>query len=274
MFDLQVCREILGAKFTGITRIRGVWDFKSFLARLRPRSADAGIQTKFSLQFKATEDGRKILVRHKGAVDLRVEFGPWEVLLPYPGRADLIPHRDAVPRVAANKDWPEFEGGIVPTLREFYNDEFEHPVNIPAADKEEMLAFLTRGPDPPSTSGWIAWDDAVESSDSGDDAGDEARVHAGDDAGIVAGDNATVDAGDDAGVVAGDEDTKTNEFPFPVGTFVAFQFTSGLFRGKVVHIYPDEKDLCRVEFTDGDHGDYDGDEIHYAVQLYQREFNS
>jgi len=29
-----------------------------------------------------------------------------------------------------------------------------------------------------------------------------------------------------------------------------------------------------VEFTDGDRADYDADEIHYAAQLYQRDFNS
>ena len=32
--------------------------------------------------------------------------------------------------------------------------------------------------------------------------------------------------------------------------------------------------FSRVEFTDGDKADYDGDEIHYVVQLYQREFNT
>ena len=33
-------------------------------------------------------------------------------------------------------------------------------------------------------------------------------------------------------------------------------------------------DLCKVDFSDGDTADYDGDEIHYAVQLFKREFGN
>ena len=34
----------------------------------------------------------------------------------------------------------------------------------------------------------------------------------------------------------------------------------------------EEEELWRVEFTDTDSADYDADEIHYAVKLYQRDF--
>ena len=65
MFVLQVCREILGSRLTGITNIRAVYDFKSFLQGVRPRSADKDIQSQYSLQFKVTEDASAIVVRSK-----------------------------------------------------------------------------------------------------------------------------------------------------------------------------------------------------------------
>lgn len=241
ILGLQVCGEILGERFTGITNIRGVWDFKTFLQGIRPRAADKGIQTKFSLQLKATEDGSKIQVRHKAAVDVRVPFGPFKVMLPDSQRPDAIPHRDAVPPVCAAKRWPEFEAEIVPTLRKFYKEEFMHPVHIPEADRKEMLDFFTHGPDPPATPGWIAWDDVVENSDT--------EVE--------------------------DTTTTTAEFPFPVGTWVAFEFSDRVYPGTIEFIHADvDPPECRVKFTDGDMGDYDADEIHYAVQLYQRDFQS
>ena len=165
MFVVQICSQILGTRFAGITKIRGVWDFKTFLQHMRPRSASKGIQSKYSLQFQVSRDGTQIMSRHKDAVDVRVPFGPWKLMLPDPKRPDAVPNRDAVPPVVDSKDWPEFEDLIVPTLRAFYNDAFEHPVHIPAADKEEMLAFLERGPDPAAPPGWIVWDDAVADAD-------------------------------------------------------------------------------------------------------------
>jgi len=311
MFVVQICAQILDERFAGITKIRCVWDFKTFLQHVRPRSASKGIQTKFSLQFQVAEDGSKIMCRHKGAVDVRVQFGPWQVMLPHPKRPDAIPHRDAVPPVCEAREWPEFEAWIVPTLRMFYNDEFEHPVHIPDADKEEMLAFLTRGPDPPAPPGWIAWDDAEVDADAvagagagtgadadagaraGADAGAEARAGAG--AGAGAGAEARAGAGAGAGTGAGagaDAGARAGadagagaearagadagagagaaEFPFPVGTWVAFEFSNGTYTGRISKVW--NADLCKVDFADGDTADYDGDEIHYAAQLYQRDF--
>ena len=215
--------------------------------------------------------------RYKDAVDVRVPFGPWKVMLPDPRRPDAIPNRDAVPPVAESKDWPEFEDWIVPTLRDFYNDAFEHPVHIPAADKEEMLAFLERGPDPAAPPGWIVWEDAVADADAGADgdagAGADADASAGGDAG--AGAAADASAGGDAGAGPGADpgaEAGAAEFPFPVGTWVAFKFPDGTYTGVISKVW--NADLCKVEFSDGDTGDYDGDEIHYAVQLYKRDFGS
>ena len=209
--------------------------------------------------------------RYKDAVDVRVPFGPWKVMLPDPRRPDAIPNRDAVPPVAESKDWPEFEDWIVPTLRDFYNDAFEHPVHIPAADKEEMLAFLERGPDPAAPPGWIVWEDASAGGDAG--AGADADASAGGDAG--AGAAADASAGGDAGAGPGADpgaEAGAAEFPFPVGTWVAFKFPDGTYTGVISKVW--NADLCKVEFSDGDTGDYDGDEIHYAVQLYKRDFGS
>ena len=72
-----------------------------------------------------------------------------------------------------------------------------------------------------------------------------------------------------------DEDTPGEEgdtkFPYPVGTWVAFEFPQGFFSGTITKLYANE-DLCEVTFTDGDHADYDEEEICYAIQLYEREF--
>ena len=52
---------------------------------------------------------------------------------------------------------------------------------------------------------------------------------------------------------------------------MAVKFADGTYVGTIVEHYEGE-DLCRVQFTDGDAADYDSDEIHYATQLYQRDF--
>ena len=62
-------------------------------------------------------------------------------------------------------------------------------------------------------------------------------------------------------------------FPYPVGTVIARDFgNAGIFRGQVHTLYPDDTNLCQVRFTDGDREDMDRDQVHYAVQLYVREF--
>ena len=61
------------------------------------------------------------------------------------------------------------------------------------------------------------------------------------------------------------------DFPFPLGTPVAVDFTNGIYAGKITELYPGE-DLCTVTFTDNDFADYDAGQVKYAVDLYEQEF--
>ena len=79
-----------------------------------------------------------------------------------------------------------------------------------------------------------------------------------------------VEAGDDEDQDDGDDEV-TKRFPYSVGTWVAFEFHEGIFAGTITEVF-DEDAECQVTFTDGDKGDYDADEICYAIQLYQVKF--
>lgn len=238
-----------------MTYLRGVHDFKSFLKGIRPRSADRDIQTQFGLQFRVIKDGRHVQVRSKDTCSLQVPFGPWYQMLPHPKYPDAVPHRDNVPPLSGTKEWPEFSGDIVPTLLPFYKSEFRHSVHIPDADREEMVNFLTHGPPTNAAPAWIDWTDRV----------DREPVE--------------VAETESAAVVTKERPAwrpflkPRKKFPFPVGTWVAFEFDGDLFPGVIGEVFDDDE-LCRVDFADGDKADYDADEIHYATQLYQREFNS
>ena len=61
-------------------------------------------------------------------------------------------------------------------------------------------------------------------------------------------------------------------FPYPVGTKVAFPFTSGIFAGEIVQHFEDA-DTCLVRFTDGDEQELDRDETLHAIQLYKQKFD-
>ena len=298
---IQIVGEILGARLTGVTNIRAVFDFKTFLRGIRPRGADKDIKQQYSLQLKATGDGSAVEVRSKPAIDPRVQFGPWNRMIPNRARPDAIPHRDVVPPICTAQEWHEFADDIVPSLWRFYNNQFRHPVHIPIPYQKEMLKFLVVGPTPPAPPGWIAWDDTLD---------DENQVLATVvPAATVTAAAAAEDRRDEpvwkpflqprqrkrkckCGSLthsrishkdcplnpsrADQDSTATSEataFPFPVGTRVAFEFDDGYFAGKVNKLYEGE-DLCQVHFDDGDTADYDGDEITYASQLHTREFNS
>lgn len=351
MFVMQVFEEILGSRLTGVSNIRGVYDWKSFLRGVRPRTADKDIQLQYSLQFKATEDASAILVRSKDAVDLNVAFGPWNQILPNPQRPNAIPRCGDIPPVCEPKDWFEFNEEIVPSLTKFYNEEFQHPVHIPVAEKEEMLQFLTHGPDPHDPPAWLGWDDVeVETQEVPPDAPlvaaaaenrrrrqplwrpflqprrqrtcacgshthqrtthrdcpmNRSRVpianhprrvqppatnpspHAAAQTTPPPPDveaptnnvsphvklpahqppNATTNSPSNCVSTS----ATTQQFPFAVGTWVAFEFDSGLYAGQITQVYHEDNE-CKVVFTDGDTADYDADEIHYAQQLYQRHF--
>ena len=67
----------------------------------------------------------------------------------YPSLFDLRPHtphaKTAVPALAPNNEWDDFEAKVVPTLKDFYTGRMKHGFTIPAAEKEEMMAFLNKG---------------------------------------------------------------------------------------------------------------------------------
>ena len=47
---------------------------------------------------------------------------------------------------------------------------------------------------------------------------------------------------------------------------------AGLYWGVIHKLYPDDPSMCLVQFTDGDTEDLDADEVHYAIELYNKEF--
>ena len=306
----------------GVTQIRGVYDFKQLLREVRPRTADRDIQSQFGLQFRASGDGTKIHVRSKNACSLRVPFGPWQQMLPHPGRPEAIPDRSEAPPECDLKEWPEFLERIVPTLSQFYKETFRHPVHIPVADRDEMMDFLTQGPGTcPTPPEWIEWGDPIvpAAEPAPEPATEPAvaaanarrrvwrpflrprgtrrnmmarplpretrrqamrraraeaarRIQDGYKSTSSSEDGAEAAANEDGVEAAGNEDAKAPE-SYPVGTWVAFQFGDKTFAGTITKFHESEN-LYHVKFTDGDHADYDGDEIHYAIQLYERDFNS
>ncbi len=283
----QVCKEIFGSRLAGITDIRGVYDFKTHLKAIRPKTADRDIQTQFGLQFKASEDGSKILVRSKHACSLRVPFSNWYQILPNPRRPEAIPGREIVPPACGPKAWPELRKNIVPILSEFYKQEFRHPVHIPVEIRDEMMEFLTSGPALATPPAWIEWGEppAVVTPTLPPPPSDPEPVATAPvgrrrravwrpfcqprRSGSSQPSGNPVSSGEAANNQPANESSKP--FPFPVGTWVAFDFDGDLFAGQIIKCFEGE-DLCKVEFTDGDKADYEGDEIHYAAQLYQREF--
>ena len=301
----KVCRDVFGDRLVGVPRIRGVYDWKAFLKPVRPRTSDRDIQTQFGLQFRASEDGTQILVRSKKACSLQVPFGPWNQMLPHPGRPDAIPNRDTVPPVCGPSPWPEFQTQIVPTLDKFYAETYRHPVCIPVQDRQEMRVFLADGPAAATPPGWIEWGTppaAVEEPAEPPVPAPNPRARRvwrpflqprTTRASAAAADNHLVNENSTAAAAsnqdgnenstaaaASNQDGNENstvsqpiEFPHATGTWVAFQFGDEVFPGTITEVYAGE-DLCRVQFTDGDEADYDKDEIHYAMQLYERDFNS
>ena len=287
----KVCRDVFGDRLVGVPRIRGVYDWKAFLKPVRPRTSDRDIQTQFGLQFRASEDGTQILVRSKKACSLQVPFGPWNQMLPHPGRPDAIPNRDTVPPVCGPSPWPEFQTQIVPTLDKFYAETYRHPVCIPVQDRQEMRVFLADGPAAATPPGWIEWGTppaAVEEPAEPPVPAPNPRARRvwrpflqprTTRASAAAADNHLVNENSTAAAASnqdGNENSTVSqpiEFPHATGTWVAFQFGDEVFPGTITEVYAGE-DLCRVQFTDGDEADYDKDEIHYAMQLYERDFNS
>ena len=233
-------------------------------------------------------------------------------MLPHRERPDAIPDHVGLPPVLPLKPWPEFQAKIVPTLRDFYNEAYTHPVHIPVADREEMLQFLRDGPGVMTPPEWIEWgipavaaaepapepatappvpapnpraqrvwrpflqpreSRAAREARADGDAQTEGEARADGDA-QTEGEAQT--EGDASAEVAADQETNEvacETCAHSVGSWVAFEFGDDTFAGTITKKYEDE-DLYHVVFTDGDEADYDGDEITYASQLYERDFNT
>lgn len=279
------------------------------LRNVRPRTADRDIKLQFSLQLRSSEDGTEIVVRSKFHVSVRVPFGPWNTMLPHRSRPHAIPAPENVPPTMESKEWSEFTEDIAPTLLKFYKGELRHPVHIPEAVRAEMVQFLTQGPPPPVPPEWIVWGVPVESTGEVPAAVVTAPVATP----VVrdpvhrpflqprrtqrracrcgslthrrvthhscplnpnrANTASSTTVAPTASATETADGSSSSSFPFPVGTWVAFEFDDGVYPGIIKKHY-EGQDLCQVQFTDGDTADYDGDEIHYAAQLHQRDFSS
>ena len=287
---------------TGMQEIRAVYDWKTFLRHLRPMSADKGVKLQFSFQLKVT-DNETVHVRTKSAVSAAVPFSAWYQMLPHPDKPDAaMPHRDDAPPTDIPKKWSDFDDKIVPRLLAFYNHSFHHPCHIPFPDQKEMIQFLTDGPTATNPPEWVHWD-TCEASNAEEEAppavptttvpaprrkgpqwrpflkprvntngktckcGSRTHSKITHHACPLNPERGPRDQDEDADA----EDMAGEEFPYAIGTWVAFEFPEGMFAGTITHVY-ERENLCQVKFTDGDQADYDADEICYAKQLYEHNF--
>ena len=65
--------------------------------------------------------------------------------------------------------------------------------------------------------------------------------------------------------------TKKPKFPYPLGTIVARDFDGKVFTGKITKLYDDDPKLCQVTYSDGDHEDFDAEQVTYGSALYVRD---
>ena len=281
--------------------IRAVYDWKTFLRGLRAVSADKDIKRMFSVQLKVNDDAT-VHVRSKRAVSAAVPFSGWFPMVPHPSKPDaVISHREIPLKTVDPKEWSDFDERIVPNLLGFYRHAFPHPCHIPFPDQREMLRFLNDGPSECTPPEWIPWGDVVvEEADHPAAAAATTTVPTSPRRGAVwrpfnqprVNDNGKrcrcgsrthlkithhacpLNPERVRARAQNDEDQEDpKKFPYSVGTWVAFEFPEGLFAGIITQVFESEG-LCEVEFTDGDKGDYDADEICYASQLYKVKFDS
>lgn len=290
---------MLGERFEGFEEIRAVYDWKTFLRQLRPVSADRDIKKMFSIQMQVNDDAT-VKVRSKDTVSAAVPFSRWFPMVPHPDKPDsVLPHRDIPIATDTPKQWTDFEEKIVPNLLEFYRHTFPHPCYIPLVEQKEMIQFLVDGPTPNFPPEWITWGD-VEPRDT-EELGAAAatttvptsprrggvwrpflqpRVNANGKK-CRCGSQTHLKITHRAcplnpervphRVPEAQTQKAPKPFPYPVGTWVAFEFTTGIFAGTITEVYESEGE-AHVVFTDGDEGDYDADEICYATQLYKSKF--
>ena len=302
----KICKEILGDRLVDIVDIRAVYDFKGLLAGCRPQKADKFIQEQFAVTFTAKEDGR-IMCRSKRAVSATVPWSADYLMMPHPECSlSFLPPRTEQPLVMPEREWPEFAEKVVPSLLRFYKYEFKHPVSIPEDERIEMIRFLKEGPPLPRTPEWIPWDDMAPTTtvppptttvtDTRPRAGAKRRrdwrpflqprpsrtrkrarpVAAASTTDERAQPAAAASTHTGAPAVPNDSDTDNEvpgEFPYRLGTFVAVEFTDGIYSGCITKLFPGE-DSCLVTFSDGDKAEYDADQIQYAIELYEQEFEN
>ena len=116
-----MCEELFGDQLDEVVDIRGVHDWKKFMRKCRPNSADEDIQLQFSMQLRARADAT-IDVRSKSAINTRVAWSRWYQIMPYPGvPATVLPTGDQVPVLAPSKSWSDFQDKIVPCLQKFFS---------------------------------------------------------------------------------------------------------------------------------------------------------
>ena len=95
MTCLQVFKHVLGDRFLGVVDIRGVYDFKTHLDHVRPKSADKDIKLQFCTELHAS--GGKITVRSKKSVSASVPWSKRYQMMPYRGHEQHIPAPDEEP---------------------------------------------------------------------------------------------------------------------------------------------------------------------------------
>ena len=64
----------------------------------------------------------------------------------------------------------------------------------------------------------------------------------------------------------------TPKISFQVGTRIARDFDGVLYTGEITKLYPDDPNVCEVTYSDGDTEDLESDQVHYATQLYARDW--
>ena len=167
-------------------------------------------------------------------------------------------------------------------------------MHIPVEGREEMLQFLRDGPGVMTPPEWIDWSiPAVAAAEPAPEPATtppvpspnprasrvwrpflQPRESRAAREGHADGDAQTEGAA--RAEVAGDQETNevaSETCTHSVGSWVAFEFGDDTFAGTITKKYEDE-DLYHVVFADGDEADNDGDEIHYAGELYERDFNT
>ena len=113
-----MCEKVYGSRLECFEDILVPYDWHAFVAGYRPKKADRGIQSQFSMTFEV-RDHHHVFVRSKSAVGAKTPWSSWCQCYPSLLTNDEhTPHLPTtVPPVAELKDWPDFDTKVVSTLR-------------------------------------------------------------------------------------------------------------------------------------------------------------